>query len=287
MLADGQIAFFRSDPRWPASPYLVNASGGQARALAPETVPGDFPASSLVVPQQVLFKSGDGWEIHGQLFLPAGKRSAKMPAVIFMHGGPVRQMLLGWHYGYYYHNSYGMNQYLANRGYAVLSVNFRGGIGYGRAFREAPGRGPRGASEYQDIVAYLTALGLARDSDMFAAGVDLHGVHDWSTPRFRVWAGTESPEVIKKARDSSPVASVDKWKSPVLVVHGDDDRNVDFSQTVDLVQRLRAQNVELEQIVYPDEVHDFLLHRHWMEIYRAAAVFFDTHLKTESAGGRR
>ena len=312
VLADGQIAFLRSDPRWPASPYLVNASGGQARALVPETVPRDFPASSLVVPQQVLFKSGDGWEIHGQLFLPAGKGSAKMPAVIFMHGGPVRQMLLGWHYGYYYHNSYGMNQYLANRGYAVLSVNFRGGIGYGRAFREAPGRGPRGASEYQDIVAagnwlraradidaariglwggsyggYLTALGLARDSDMFAAGVDLHGVHDWSTRRFRVWAGTESPEVIKKARDSSPVASVDKWKSPVLLIHGDDDRNVDFSQTVDLVQRLRAQKVELEQIVYPDEVHDFLLHRHWMEIYRAAAVFFDTHLKTESAGGRR
>ena len=290
----------------------MNASGGEPRALAPETVPGDFPASSLVVPQPVLFKSADGWEIHGQLFLPAAKPSSKMPAVIFMHGGPVRQMLLGWHYGYYYHNSYGMNQYLANRGYAVLSVNFRGGIGYGRAFREAPGRGPRGASEYQDIVAagnwlraradidasriglwggsyggYLTALGLARDSDMFAAGVDLHGVHDWSTARFRVWAGTESPEVIKKARDSSPVASVDKWKSPVLLIHGDDDRNVDFSQTVDLVQRLRAQNVELKQIVYPDEVHDFLLHRHWMEIYRAAAAFFDTHLKTESAGGRR
>ena len=102
-----------------------------------------------------------------------------------------------------------------------------------------------------------------------------------------MWAGTESTEVLKKARDSSPVASVDKWKSPVLLIHGDDDRNVDFSQTVDLVQRLRAQKVELEQIVYPDEVHDFLLHRHWMEIYRAAAAFFDTHLKTESAGGRR
>src|SRR5262249_19691257 len=167
---------------------------------------------------------------------------------------------LGWHYMYYYHNAYGMNQYLASRGYAVLSVNYRSGIGYGRGFREAPGRGARGATEYQDIVAagdylrgpddadaartglwggsyagYPPALGVARNSDMFAAGVDLHGVHDWSTRRFRQWAGTESPEVVKKARESSPVASVATWRSPVLLVHGDDDRNVDFSQTVDLV----------------------------------------------------
>src|ERR1700739_4090609 len=117
----------------------------------------------------------------------------------------MRQMLLGWHYMYYYWNSYAMNQYLASRGYVVLSVNYRSGIGYGRGFREAPGRAGRGASEYQDVVAgakylqsradvnpthiglwggsyggYLTALGLARNSDLFAAGVDFHGVHDWS-----------------------------------------------------------------------------------------------------------
>ena len=94
--------------------------------------------------------------------------------------------------------------------------------------------------------------------------------------------------MIKRARDSSPVASVDKWKSPVLLIHGDDDRNVDFSQTVDLAQRLRAQKVEFEQLVFPDEVHDFLLHRHWLEIYRAAALFFDKHLKgaTATAAGK-
>ncbi len=305
LLADGSVAFLRSDARLPAAPYLLAPSAKEARAIAPELLPKDFPAASLAVPQQVIFKSADGMEIHGQLFLPSSKGSGRMPAVVFMHGGPVRQMLLGWHYLYYYHNCYGMNQYLASRGYVVLSVNFRSGIGYGRAFREAPGRGARGATEYQDIVAagdylrsrddvdpnkiglwggsyggYLTALGLARNSDMFAAGVDLHGVHDWSTRRFRQWAGTESPDVIKKARESSPVASVDKWKSPVLLIQGDDDRNVDFSQMVDLVQRLRKQKVEFEQIVLPDEVHDFLLHRHWLEVYRAAADFFDRRLKS-------
>jgi dipeptidyl aminopeptidase/acylaminoacyl peptidase len=304
VLANGAVAFQRSDTRLPAAPYLLNPASRQSRPLVPDWMPKAFPASALVVPEPVLFKSADGWEIHGQLFLPAAKAAGRLPAVIFMHGGPVRQMLLGWHNRYYYHNAYGMNQYLASRGYAVLSVNYRSGIGYGRAFREAPGRGARGASEYQDIVAavnylrarqdinpakiglwggsyggYLTALGLARNSDLFAAGVDLHGVHDWSTRRFRSLAGTESPDVIKKAKDSSPVSSVEKWKSPVLLIHGDDDRNVDFSQTVDLVQRLRAQKVEFEQIVFPDEIHDFLLHRHWLEAYEAGVEFFDRHLK--------
>jgi len=304
VLADGSVAFLRSDARMPGTPYLLAEGGKVERAIAPDWIPKDFPAASLVIPQQVIFKSADGWEIHGQLFLPAAKPSGRMPAVIFMHGGPIRQMLLGWHYLYYYHNAYGMNQYLASQGYAVLSVNYRSGIGYGRRFREAPGRGARGATEYQDIVAagnylrtrddidpariglwggsyggYLTALGLARNSDLFAAGVDLHGVHDWSTRRFRTWAGTESADVVKKARESSPVASVEKWKSPVLLIQGDDDRNVDFSQTVDLAQRLRAQKVEFEQMVLPDEVHDFLLHRHWLAVYKATSDFFDRHLK--------
>ena len=258
-----------------------------------------FPSGKLAVPQPVTFKSRDGLEIHGQLFPPRNvKAGEKRPALIFLHGGPVRQMLLGWHYMYYYSNAYAMNQYLANRGYVVLAINYRSGIGYGRAFREAPGRAGRGASEYQDVVAagkylqgrsdvdarrialwggsyggYLTALGLGRDSDVFAAGVDLHGVHDWPTDN---WQGKNiSPELTKLAHDSSPVAAVDTWKSPVLFIHGDDDRNVFFSQTVDLVARLRPRGVHIEQLVFADEVHDFLLYRNWLKAYEATSEFFD------------
>jgi dipeptidyl aminopeptidase/acylaminoacyl peptidase len=219
-----------------------------------------------------------------------------------MHGGPIRQMLPAWHYNYYYHNAYAMNQYLASRGYVVLSVNYRSGIGYGRAFREARHRGPRGASEYQDIVAagrylkarndvdakriglwggsyggYLTAMGLARDSELFAAGVDLHGVHDWSR---RVGAAPwATGELVKLGRESSPIASVDKWKSPVLLIHGDDDRNVAFNQTIELVRRLRERNVEFAQLVFPDDVHDFLRHENWLRAYHATTDFFDRKLK--------
>jgi len=271
-----------------------------------------FSAEKLVKPQPVLFKAADGLEIHGQLFLPKNaKPSDKLPAVIFMHGGPSRQMMLGWHNMYYYHNSYGFNQYLASRGYAVLSVNYRLGIGYGRSFRQAKQGGGRGASEYQDIVAaahylrsrgdidqsriglwggsyggFLTALGLARNSDLFAAGVDLHGVHDWS---LRIsnsnWIDYANRDAVKIAIESSPIGSVEKWRSPVLLIHGDDDRNVAFAQTVDLARRLRELKVPHEVIVFPDEVHDFLLHRHWLEIYDAAAKFLDKHLKGAKTAG--
>lgn len=298
-----QLAFLRSSAREPLQPYIASWDGSAGRPLAPHAVPRDFPAPNLVEPEQVTFKAADGVEIHGQVFKPKAA-PGKLPAVIFMHGGPVRQMLLGWHYLYYYHNSYAFNQYLASRGYIVLSVNYRSGIGYGREFREATRRGPRGASEYQDIVAagkylrsradvhssriglwggsyggYLTAMGLARDSDMFAAGVDIHGVHDWSARVGRSPWATGSSELVKLGRDSSPIASVDKWKSPVLLIHGDDDRNVAFNQTVELVRKLRERNVKFEQLVFPDEVHDFLLHENWLKAYHAAADFFDRQFK--------
>jgi dipeptidyl aminopeptidase/acylaminoacyl peptidase len=304
---DGKwVGYFASDARRPAMPYVraANASG-PGTMLAASALPKDFPSDKLVVPQQVILTAADGVKFHNQLFLPPNIRPGeKRPAVIFMHGGPVRQMMLGWHNRGYYHQAYAVNQYLASRGYIVLSVNYRSGIMYGRAFREAENRGARGASEYQDIVAagkylasrpdvdprriglwggsyggYLTALGLARNSDLFAAGVDLHGVHDWSSrTEFGGTAGM-SPEALRLARESSPVASVDKWRSPVLLVHGDDDRNVNFSQTVDLVARLRRQGVKFEQMVFPDEVHDFLLHRHWLKIYAATVDFFDRYMK--------
>jgi len=298
-----RVAFLRSTAHDPFMPFTANADGSNMKPLAPQTLPADFPAAQLVVPEQIIFKAADGVEIHGQLFKPKNA-SGKMPALIFTHGGPPRQMLLGWHYMYYYHNSYAMNQYLASRGYLVLSVNYRSGIGYGRGFRLAQHRGARGASEYQDVVAgakylrsrddvdskriglwggsyggYLTALGLARNSDIFSAGVDFHGVHDWSQRVAGLPLQFNNQEQNRVARESSPIASVDKWKSPVLLIHGDDDRNVEFSQTVNLVRLLRKNGVYFEELIFPDEIHDLLLHKDWVRSYHAGVDFFDKHLK--------
>jgi len=261
----------------------------------------------LVTPKQVIFKSEDGVTLHGQLFLPR-QAKGKVPGLVFLHGGPIRQMMLGFHYMDYYHNAYAENQYLASRGYAVLSVNYRLGTMYGRAFREAPNTVWRGAAEYKDVVAagrylqslpevdsekiglwggsyggFLTAMGLARDSDLFK-----DGVHDWSVflterPYFGN-LGVRPPDAetaAKLAWDSSPDAYVGTWKSPVLLIHGDDDRNVPFSQTVDLVQRLRAFHVPFEQMVLPDEIHGFLMWRDWVRAYAATAEFFDRTLKRD------
>ena len=198
--------------------------------------------------------------------------------------------------------AYALNQYFANKGYVVLSVNYRSGIGYGKEFRNAPGRGREGNTEYQDIVAagkylqtrtdvdperiglwglsyggILTAQGLARNSDVFAAGVDMAGVH--------LWGNSIDPDEL--SYQSSAIAAIDKWTSPVLLIHGDDDRNVAFSQTVGLVQLLRAHDIYHELIVFPDDVHDFLIFDRFLKSFNAADDFFERFLKGKavSTGG--
>ena len=301
------IVLLHSDAHMPMRPAIV-ASKGELRDLAPETIPADFPSSSLVTPQQVVFSAADGMQIHGQLFLPANVNDGKRhPAIVFFHGGSRRQMLLGWHYMFYYSNAYAMNQFLASDGYVVLSVNYRSGIGYGLDFREALNYGAMGASEYNDVQGagiylraradvdphriglwggsyggYLTALGLARSSEMFAAGVDIHGVHDWNTeiPNFMAsYKPSERSDAARLAWESSPLSSVSTWRSPVLLIQGDDDRNVPFAEMVDLAEALRKQGVPFEQLVFPDEIHDFLLHRTWLAAYHSASDFFDRHFK--------
>jgi len=316
---DGRgVAFIRAGTRKPPRPViLLGPGGGTPRDLAPGASPADFPEAPLVDPQPVLFPATDGMTIHGQLFVPRGiKTGDRRPAVIFFHGGSRRQMLLGWHYFYYYRNAYALNQYLASRGYVVLSVNYRSGIAYGMEFREALHYGAQGASEFNDVLGaglylnnrpdvdpkriglwggsyggFLTALALARASDRFAAGVDLHGVHDWNV-EIQNWVPTYDPakqaEAAKLAYESSPLAYVKDWRSPVLLVHGDDDRNVQFSQTVQLAAALRTQGVDVEQLIFPDDIHDFLTHAHWVAAYEAAADFFQRRLgSTPTTAGRR
>jgi dipeptidyl aminopeptidase/acylaminoacyl peptidase len=303
----GKVVCLGSTATTPAMPYVITSKGREM--IAKSALPADFPSAQLVTPTQVIFKAADGWEIHGQLFEPNAAAnsdaSVKRPALIFIHGGSERQMMLGFHYMNYYHNAYAMNQYLVSRGYVVLAVNYRTGIMYGRHFREPADGGPRGGAEYKDIVAagkylqmlpnvdgkriglwggsyggYLTAMGLAHDSDLFAAGVDLHGVHDWSTLGDEIPAdAADHDAAVKLAFQSSPNAAIATWRSPVLLIQGDDDRTVPFSQTVDLLQRLRAQKVHVEELVFPDEIHGFLLWKSWIKAYGATEEFFGREMK--------
>ncbi len=302
--ADGAaIALLRSDPKNPAR-ASIKIGPSDPRDLAPNSIPADFPASALVTPQPVILSAADGLRLHGQLFMPPDSNpNQQHAALVFFHGGSRRQMLLGWHYMDYYNNAYAMNQYLASLGYIVLSVNYRSGIGYGLDFREALNYGATGASEFNDVLGaglylrsrpdvdpkriglwggsyggYLTALGLARASNLFAAGVDFHGVHDWSA-ELTSDALTLDAATARLAFESSPLASVGTWRSPVLLIHGDDDRNVPFHQTVALVEALRKQGVAFQELIFPDEIHGFLTEKRWLQAYHAAADFFGKHLQ--------
>lgn len=297
----GKVAYVSSTP---TTAMRVAVSGAK-----PLDLPGgDYAANGLVVPKPVTFKAADGLTIHGQLFLPPGGKG-KAPALIFVHGGPPRQMLLGWSYMDYYTHAYAMNQYLASRGFVVLSVNYRLGIGYGRAFQHPAKGGAAGNSEYQDVVAgakflqalpqvdpsrlgiwggsyggLLTAHALAHNSDMFKVGVDFHGVHDWSlypgkVARPQRYEQGDYDAVLKSAFESSPEAAIAGWKSPVLLIHGDDDRNVRFDQTVDLARRLSAQGTPFEELILPNEIHGFLRYDSWLKADTASVRFLEGKLK--------
>jgi len=289
VFAADTLAVTATDVSHPAYPALV---GRTLTALGPAPM-----ASGYVAPEPVTFKAEDGVTVHGQLFRAKGP--GKHPALIFVHGGPRRQMLLGFHPSGYYSNAYILNQHFAAEGYDVLSVNYRSGTGYGGAFRDPPGIARDGATEYRDVYAggrwlaaqadvdptrigiwggswggYLTALALARNSDLFAAGVDFHGVH----AMVRGIENNLSPDAQNAGHElqwtSSPMGSIDRWRSPVLLIHGDDDKNVDFGQSVLLARELTARRVPYHDLVFPNERHGFLRYGDWLTAYRAADDFF-------------
>jgi dipeptidyl aminopeptidase/acylaminoacyl peptidase len=295
---------------------IVGANGNQAplvrivdlktgKAILSETYAdyGYHNVLTSAVPLEVHLTSLDGLRFTGQLFMPAGP--GPHPGLIYVHGGPERQMFPSFHYFGYYSSDYSVNRRLAEQGYEILSVNYRSGIGYGRAFRDAPGRAWRSASEYQDVLAagrwlaaqpgvdpnkigiwggsyggLLTGQALARNSDLFKTGVGIHGVYDWSWPS--PVKGHLSPSTYfgvdekdrDQARASSPVGHLDTWRSPVLLIHGDQDMNVDVVETVDLAQRLRERAVEVRTLIFPGEAHDFIRHAEWQKVWRALDPYF-------------
>jgi dipeptidyl aminopeptidase/acylaminoacyl peptidase len=295
VLATGkQLAVLSSGPTRPLQVTITPLDGGAKKNVFP-VLTKEFLATTQVAPENVTLKADDGLEFHNQLFLPKDLRAGeKRPAIIFVHGGPIRQMLLGYHYMDFYHQAYAVNEWLASQGYIVMSVNYRSGIGYGKSFRTAPNVGGRGNAEYKDVIAagkylqtradvdptrvgiwglsyggVLTSQALARNSDVFVAGVDMAGVHLWGS-------SIDSADVSYK---SSAIAAIDTWKSPVLVWANDDDRNVDFSQTIGLVELLRAHNVYYELMVNPDDTHETLMHSRWLELYAHMDSFLDRFVR--------
>jgi len=306
-----QMAVLYFNAAQPASIGIVPTAGGSTKVVYPQ-LPKSFPQAAHVTPQIVITHAADGLEIHNQLFLPKDlKPGEKRPAIIFVHGGPSREMLPAYHYMQFYHWAYAFNQWLQTQGYVVMSINYRSGVGYGRSFQRAANTNARGNSEYQDVVAgakylqtrpdvdpsrigiwglsyggLLTAEALARNSDIFVAGVDLAGVHLYGN----------SVDSSSLAFQSSAAGHIGTWKSPVYLEQADDDRNVDFSQMIGLVDLLRAHGVYFELTVNPDDVHEPLIHQRWIDIFNHSSDFLHRFvwdkqappaMTTSSSGGGR
>ncbi|RBQ09912.1 S9 family peptidase [Pedobacter miscanthi] len=300
---DNQTFFcLSSTAEMPLLPALINKK--TLKLIGKSLIPEDFPLKDMVIPKHVSFKAADGNTVYGQLFLPK-KVFKNQPAIVYVHGGPQRQMFLGWNPMDYYSMDYALNQYLVKLGFTVLSVNYRLGIGYGYEFHKPMRAGAQGASEYQDIKAagqwlaaqpninkdkigiyggsyggYLTALALGKDSRLFAAGVDIHGVNNRFTSLDQE-GRKPAPDALlaaKVAEESSPVSYVSTWTSPTLIIHADDDRNVAFNQSVDLVKRFEDKKFDFEFLSIPDDTHHWMKFSNGLKVSEATADFLKRKL---------
>lgn len=301
------VAFTGGDAEDAPLLRVLDLRSGQFALVEEPTDYGYSHSFDAPPPQLVRIKASDGGTVPAQLFLPS--TDGPHPAVVYVHGGPPRQMFPGFHFGSYYAKDFAVNRRMAELGYVVVSINYRSGVGYGRDFREAPGRAWRGASEYADVLGagrwleqreevdperigiwggsyggLLTAHALARDSELFAAGVAIHGVFDWSWPS--PTPGHQNPSFIfgvseadrPLAFESSPLAAIDDWTSPVLLISGDRDMSVDVLETIDLHQKLSAKGVDVRTVLLPGEAHDIILFSNWQKIWEESRRFFEEKL---------
>jgi dipeptidyl aminopeptidase/acylaminoacyl peptidase len=261
---------------------------------------------TLAKMQPVSYQARDGLEIHGYLTLPAGLAPRKLPTVLYVHGGPHLRDRWGFHEP---------AQWLANRGYAVLQINYRGSTGYGRKFVHA-GYKEWGGKMHDDLIdgvhwlvkegiadpskiaimgasygGFSTFAGLTLTPDVFTAGISIVGIsnlishHDsyppyWNKGRFRVRVGDpEKERDMLQAR--SPLTHVERLKSPLLIAHGANDVRVRASESEQMVAAMRAAQKPVEYYLYPDEGHRQWRPENKFHFYAKAEEFLARHL-----GGR-
>lgn len=256
--------------------------------------------------QPVRFKSRDGLTINGYLTLPKGRGEKNLPVIINPHGGPWARDVWGFNPEV---------QFLANRGYAVFQMNFRGSTGYGKEFMELSYK-QWGKTMQDDITdgvkwlisegiadsnnvaiyggsygGYAVLAGLAFTPDLYAAGIDYVGVSNLFTfmntvppywepllPMFYEMVGNPEKDSVL-LREASPVFHADSIKAPLLIAQGANDPRVNRAESEQMVKALRERGVEVKYIVKEDEGHGFRNEENRFELYRAMEEFLMKHLK--------
>ena len=283
--------------------YYYDRTNGDFKKLA--DVSPWLKEEELADMKPIKYQSRDGLTIHGYLTLPKGVEPKNLPVVVNPHGGP------------WYRDRYGFNpevQFLANRGYAVLQMNFRGSTGYGRKFWEASFKkwGKEMQNDITDGVhwlikqgiadrkrigiyggsygGYAVLAGLAFTPDVYACGVDYVGVSNiftllqsippyWELGREMFYAMVGHPEKEKELlRAASPVFHADKIKAPLFIAQGANDPRVKKAESDQMVAALKKRGINVPYMVKNNEGHGFHNQENRFDFYRAMEKFLAKHL---------
>lgn len=286
--------------------YVAPVQANATLTRLSDSMPAGLNKADLVVPEPVHFPSRlDKQPVPGTLMLPKNlDKTRKHPAIVWIHGSGSDQNFLGWHPGSY-RMYYSASVYLAQQGYIILTPDYRGSSGYSRDWATGVHMG-LGVKDTADVAAgadylktldyvdpdrigvwglsyggFLTLQALTADPLLWRCGINVAGVVDWATygagyTTPRLGTPVENPDIYKV---SAPIYHMEKLVRPLMVLHGTNDRNVAFRDSLRLIDVLVKQGKDFEMGVYPGEIHFFRRAHILRDAWRRAEAFFDRHLK--------
>ena len=311
------LAFLHAGPDRSPDIWLIDSVGAEPRQVT-FSMPDAWSGEVAVAPTHMRFESADGVSIHADIFTPRDfDPSRRYPAVVFAHGGTIDQMRFGWSPGLPYLGPYSWHQYLVDRQFVVLSVDYRGSGGYGLDYQMALW-GRMGVVDVEDCVSagrwlrdqpwiepervgiwgisyggYLTLAVLTKAPGVFRAGIAVAGVWDWdavrdqraeadvclsSTGAYRMVAEHDDVAAEIARFEASPKNFADGLTDHLLVLHGSGDRKVTVGQTDMLIEQCVSLGKHLEVMYYPGEQHVFVQRSTWRDAFRRMEGFFQRHL---------
>jgi dipeptidyl aminopeptidase/acylaminoacyl peptidase len=292
----------------------VGGSGPPAKPVRlSDSMPASMDRSAFVEPEEIHYAGPDGQQVPGWLFVPKGlDRTKKHPAIVWIHGDGVNQNYDGWHVQRNYAVYYSFHQYLLQQGYVVVAPDYRGSIGYGKAWREAVHMdvGGKDAKDAWMIANYLktlpyvdtekvgvwglsyggffTLIAVTDQPKLFRAAVDVAGVVDYAMyyedPYHGGWTASRigTPEQNPKVYEgASPLSHVDRLERPLLVLHGTSDVNVPYLHSVRLIDELmkKGKGGLVTFMTYPGEFHYFTREHVLRDAWNRVDEFFRANLR--------
>jgi dipeptidyl aminopeptidase/acylaminoacyl peptidase len=310
---DGKrLLYQHTDPRNSADLFIVDAMANAKPKRLSDSMPASIDRSAFVEPELVHYPGPDGQSVPGWLFVPKGlDRATKHPAVVWIHGDGINQNYDGWHVQRNYAVYYSFHQYLLQKGYVVFAPDYRGSIGYGRAWRQGVYMDVGGndakdawmAANYLKTLGYVdtdrvgvwglsyggffTLIAVTDQPTLFRAAVDVAGVVDYAMyyndPYHGSWTASrigtpeQNPNVYAQA---SPLSHVDRLERPLLILHGTSDVNVPYLHSVRLIDELlkRGKGDLVSFQVYPGEFHYFTREHVLRDAWHRVEQFFGANL---------